>query len=111
MDSALSDSARGAKPLLLKIVDPFFKKRRGGSEVPVKITGEYIIRLLVSTSAENMVRKQNILLGSPATLSIGDTHEIEKKNPPTHSGSAILWRYEYPCAPSQPSFVKSLCSN
>jgi hypothetical protein len=40
MDSEPSHMAHGPKALLLKFVDPFFKKKQG-SEVPVKITGTY----------------------------------------------------------------------
>jgi hypothetical protein len=32
---------QGAKALILKILDPFFKKKRVGYIVPVKITGTY----------------------------------------------------------------------
>jgi hypothetical protein len=41
MDSDLSDTAHGAKAVVLKLLDPFFKKKRGGSDVPVKIGGDY----------------------------------------------------------------------
>jgi hypothetical protein len=41
MDSELSDTAHGAKAVVLKVLDPFFKRKRGGSEVPVKISGSY----------------------------------------------------------------------
>ncbi len=43
MDSDLSDTAHGAKALMLKVLDPFFKskKRKNGSDVPVKLTGTY----------------------------------------------------------------------
>jgi len=42
MDSDLSDTAHGAKAVVLKLIDPFFKKKRGGgSDVPVKIGGDY----------------------------------------------------------------------
>ncbi len=40
MDSEPSHMAHGPKALLMKFVDPFFKKKNG-SEVPVKITGTY----------------------------------------------------------------------
>jgi AsmA-like protein len=40
MDSEPSHMAHGPKALLMKFVDPFFKKKHG-SEVPVKITGTY----------------------------------------------------------------------
>jgi hypothetical protein len=41
MDSDLSDTAHGAKAVMLKLLDPFFKRKRGGSDVPVKIGGDY----------------------------------------------------------------------
>jgi len=42
MDSDLSDTAHGAKAVVLKLLDPFFKKKRGsGSDIPVKIGGDY----------------------------------------------------------------------
>jgi len=41
MDSDLSDTTHGAKAVVLKLLDPFFKKKRGGSDVPVKIGGDY----------------------------------------------------------------------
>ena len=42
MDSDLSDTAHGAKAVILKVLDPFFKKKRGhGSDVPVKVSGDY----------------------------------------------------------------------
>jgi hypothetical protein len=42
MDSDLSDTSHGAKAVILKVLDPFFKKKRGrGSDVPVKISGDY----------------------------------------------------------------------
>ena len=42
MDSELSDGSGGAKALVLKILNPFFKrKHKPGSVVPVKITGTY----------------------------------------------------------------------
>ncbi len=40
MDSEPSHMTHGPKALLMKFVDPFFKKKHG-SEVPVKITGTY----------------------------------------------------------------------
>ena len=40
MDSEPSHMVHGPKALLMKFVDPFFKKKHG-SEVPVKITGTY----------------------------------------------------------------------
>jgi AsmA-like C-terminal region len=41
MDSDLSDTAHGTKAVVLKLLDPFFKRKRGGSAVPVKIGGDY----------------------------------------------------------------------
>ena len=41
MDSSLSHTSHGPKALLMKVMDPFFKKEPEGSEVPVKITGTY----------------------------------------------------------------------
>jgi hypothetical protein len=41
MDSDLSDTTHGAKAVVLKLLDPFFKRKRGGSDVPVKIGGDY----------------------------------------------------------------------
>jgi len=42
MDSDLSDTTHGAKAVVLKVLDPFFKKKRGdGSDIPVKIGGDY----------------------------------------------------------------------
>ncbi len=41
MDSDLSKLAHGVQSLLLKVMDPFFTKKAGGSVVPFKITGTY----------------------------------------------------------------------
>lgn len=41
MDSTLSRTAHGPKAVIMKIMDPFFKKKPKESEVPVKITGTY----------------------------------------------------------------------
>jgi AsmA-like C-terminal region len=41
MDAAISHMAHGPKAVLLKLMDPFFKREPRGSEVPVKITGTY----------------------------------------------------------------------
>ena len=41
MDSSLSHTEHGPKAVFLKIMDPFFKKKPKGSQVPVKITGTY----------------------------------------------------------------------
>ena len=40
-DSEPSGTTRGTKALLLKILDPFFKKKPAGYVMPVKITGTY----------------------------------------------------------------------
>lgn len=39
LDAKLSQTTTGAKSFLLKAVDPFFAGKKGGSEVPIKITG------------------------------------------------------------------------
>jgi AsmA-like C-terminal region len=39
MQAKLSQTTTGAKSFFLKAVDPFFKGKNGGSEVPIKITG------------------------------------------------------------------------
>jgi hypothetical protein len=39
MNAKLSETTTGFKSLLLKIVDPFFKRPGGGSAIPIKITG------------------------------------------------------------------------
>ena len=41
MDSSLSNLAHGPKALILVVLDPFFKRKPKGSQVPVKITGTY----------------------------------------------------------------------
>ncbi len=41
MDSQLSDTAHGARAVVLKVLNPFFKRKHGGSDVPVKISGDY----------------------------------------------------------------------
>jgi len=40
-DSAPSNTTHGIKSLLMKAVDPFFKKKRAGYAIPVKVTGTY----------------------------------------------------------------------
>jgi AsmA-like C-terminal region len=40
-DSEPSNTTHGVKSLMLKILDPFFKKKRAGYIMPVKITGTY----------------------------------------------------------------------
>ncbi|HEY0702090.1 MAG TPA: hypothetical protein VGD60_04920 [Candidatus Acidoferrales bacterium] len=39
LDAKLSQTTTGTKSFLLKAVDPFFRGKNGGSEVPIKITG------------------------------------------------------------------------
>jgi hypothetical protein len=39
MDAKVSDTATGIKHVLLKIVDPLFRRDGGGSAIPIKITG------------------------------------------------------------------------
>jgi len=39
LDAKLSQTTTGTKSFLLKAVDPFFKGKHGGSEIPIKITG------------------------------------------------------------------------
>ncbi len=41
MDSSLSHTEHGPKAVFMKFMDPFFKKKPKGSQVPVKITGTY----------------------------------------------------------------------
>ncbi len=40
-DSSPSKTSSGAKAMILKVLQPFFKKNRAGYEMPVKITGTY----------------------------------------------------------------------
>jgi len=39
IDAKLSEMTTGAKSIVLKLFDPFFKKDGGGSSIPIKITG------------------------------------------------------------------------
>lgn len=39
LDAKLADTTTGIKSLLLRVVDPFFKRKGGGSSIPFKITG------------------------------------------------------------------------
>jgi hypothetical protein len=41
LDSKISNTSSGAKALLLKMMDPFFKKRKKGEILPVRISGTY----------------------------------------------------------------------
>ena len=39
MDAKLSQTATGVKALLLRVMNPFFRSKRGGSQVPIRISG------------------------------------------------------------------------
>ncbi len=39
LDATLSQTATGVKAFFLKAAQPFFRSKRGGSRVPIKITG------------------------------------------------------------------------
>ena len=41
VDTKISDTTTGGKAFLLKMMDPFFKKKRKGEVVPVRISGTY----------------------------------------------------------------------
>ena len=41
VDTKISKTSSGVKALLLKVMDPFFKKRRRGEVVPIHIAGTY----------------------------------------------------------------------
>jgi len=41
VDTKISKTTSGVKALLLKIMDPFFKKKKTGAIVPVRIGGTY----------------------------------------------------------------------
>lgn len=41
VDTKISQTTTGGKALLLKMMDPFFKKRKKGEVVPVRISGNY----------------------------------------------------------------------
>jgi hypothetical protein len=41
VDSKISNTTHGVKALLLKMMDPFFKKRKRGEILPVRISGTY----------------------------------------------------------------------
>ncbi len=41
VDSKISNTESGAKALLLKVMEPFFKKKKKGEVVPVRISGTY----------------------------------------------------------------------
>ena len=61
LDSDLSKTVHGVKSLLLKAMDPFFKKKGGGSVVPFKITGTYkhpLFGLDLAGTKENKASKR-----------------------------------------------------
>jgi hypothetical protein len=41
VDTKISNTTTGAKAILLKMMDPFFKKKPKGEVLPVRITGTY----------------------------------------------------------------------
>jgi hypothetical protein len=41
VDSQISNTTSGSKAVLLKMMNPFFKKKRKGEVVPVRISGTY----------------------------------------------------------------------
>jgi hypothetical protein len=41
MNATVSQATTGAKSFFLKIVDPFYKKKHAGAEVPITMTGIY----------------------------------------------------------------------
>ncbi len=41
MQAKLSEATKGVKSFFLKLLNPFFKKKNAGSEVPVAMTGKY----------------------------------------------------------------------
>jgi hypothetical protein len=41
VDSKISNTEKGGKALLLKMIEPFFKKKKKGEIVPVRISGNY----------------------------------------------------------------------
>jgi hypothetical protein len=41
VDTKMSNTTSGAKAILLKMMDPFFKKKRKGEVLPVRISGTY----------------------------------------------------------------------
>jgi hypothetical protein len=40
MDAKISETQKGFKRVLLKMIDPLFKKDGGGSAIPIKIEGK-----------------------------------------------------------------------
>jgi hypothetical protein len=60
-DSAPSNTTQGVKSVLMKVLDPFFKKKRAGYTMPVKITGTYEhpnFGLDLGRSSDKPARKQ-----------------------------------------------------
>jgi AsmA-like C-terminal region len=60
-DSAPSNTTQGIKSLLMKVLDPFFKKKRAGYAMPIKITGTYehpIFGLDLGRSGDSPARKE-----------------------------------------------------
>ena len=41
LDDKLSQTTTGATSVFLRLVDPFFKRKGGGSSIPIKVTGNY----------------------------------------------------------------------
>jgi hypothetical protein len=41
VDTKISNTTSGGKALLLKMIDPFFRKKRNGEVLPVRIAGTY----------------------------------------------------------------------
>ncbi len=39
MDAKISQTTTGVKSLLLKAIDPFFRDKKGGSVIPIRISG------------------------------------------------------------------------
>ena len=64
MEAKVSQTATGPKALLLKLADPFFKSKHGGSHVPIKITGTRSDPKF----AVDMARKATASLDSRAVL-------------------------------------------
>ena len=61
LDSDLSKTVHGVRSLLLKVMDPFFTKKGGGSAVPFKITGTYkhpLFGLDLTGNKENKASKR-----------------------------------------------------
>jgi hypothetical protein len=62
-DSEPSDTTHGMKSLMLKVLEPFFKKKHVGYMMPVKITGTYehpMFGLDLSDRDDNQNRKAKV---------------------------------------------------